>query len=376
MSFLTPRRHILLVGGASGGHFYPLMSIAETLNTQEKPPRLYYAGPEPYDAQELSVHNISFIHIASGKRRRYFSILNYTDIFKTFFGIIEAIIKLYFYYPDVIMSKGGHTSVPIIIAGAFLRIPIIIHESDSVVGRANKIASRYARFIIVAYDETNTLLPQKNVFKLGIPIRKNLLAGPRPEALSALGIDPDRPVLLVIGGSQGAQRINDLILDSLDELLTDFTVLHQTGKEHFELCTLSAETLIPDEERRRHYHPYPFLDGALLNDAYHVAHIVISRAGSNSIYEIALHGKPSIIIPIPEGISHDQRSNAYAYARSGATSVMEEENLTDSLLQSEINRIMQDDALYTKMQEAAKSFAVRDSAERISSVLLEVAHNH
>jgi UDP-N-acetylglucosamine--N-acetylmuramyl-(pentapeptide) pyrophosphoryl-undecaprenol N-acetylglucosamine transferase len=303
-------------------------------------------------------------------------LLNFFDTFKTFSGLIVAIFRLFIIYPDVVMSKGGYTSVPIVLAAAFLRIPIVIHESDSVVGKANRLAAHFARAVIISYPETRTLFMHSNIVHLGIPIRTSLLSAPSLNALTELGVDPDRPVLLILGGSQGAERVNELILDSLDELLGDFSIIHQTGKQNFELCKRVAENLIPDEDRLKHYHPTPFLAGNMLNDAYHVASIVISRAGSNSIYEIALHNKPSILIPIPETVSHDQRTNAYAYARSGATTVMEEGNITDTLLRAEIDRIMQNEDIYTAMSKAAESFAKRDAAQAIGDLLIKTTQEH
>ncbi len=368
---------ILLVGGGTGGHFYPLIGIAEALRHAHIETGLYYAGPDRYDANALSNLAIEYVSVSAGKQRRYTSIRNFFDVFKTFFGLLSALIKLYILYPDVIMSKGGYTSVPVVLAGAFLRIPIVVHESDAVIGRANALAGRFARNVIVAYDEVS-VPPSVSapLIKLGTPVRTALLQNPSANAIAELRVDPNRPIILILGGSQGAERINSLILDSLDELLVDFTIIHQTGTQNFELCKLAAENFIPDEERRQHYHPYPFLEGVILNDAYHLAHIVISRAGSNSIYEIALHGKPSILIPIPESISHDQRSNAYAYARSGGATVMEETNLRDTLLRAEIDRIMQNEELYMTMSKSAQAFANRDSANQIARLLIETAQNH
>jgi UDP-N-acetylglucosamine--N-acetylmuramyl-(pentapeptide) pyrophosphoryl-undecaprenol N-acetylglucosamine transferase len=367
---------ILLVGGGTGGHFYPIVSIAEALNTTPERPRLYYAGPEPYDPDALARESITFVRIWAGKTRRYRSLLNFFDAFKTFFGLIGALMKLFVIYPDLVISKGGYTSVPVVLAAAFLRIPIIVHESDAVIGRANKLGSRFARHVVVSYEETESVLKGKSVLRFGIPIRKALLSPASPDAASSLNIDTTRPVILILGGSQGAERINALILDSLDELLSDFTVIHQTGKANFELCKMSAENLIKDEEQKERYRPTPFLDAETLRDVYHTANIVISRAGSTSIYEIALNGKPSILIPIPEGVSHDQRSNAYAYARSGAATVLEEKNLTDALLRAEIDRIMQDEKLYNGMRDAALAFGIPDSAAKIATLAVAVAKEH
>lgn len=367
---------IVLVGGGTGGHFYPLIALADALHTQEQKPDLYYAGPNKYDADALSASNIAFISIPAGKKRKYWSILNYIDVFKTIFGIFVAIIKLYIVYPDVIVSKGGYTSIPVIIGAVFLRIPIIVHESDAKMGTANRFASRFAHSVIIAYEETGVSLHHPRIYNLGIPVRKALLAPPDPDAIQSLNIDPQRPLILVIGGSQGAERVNRLILDTLDELLPVYSIIHQTGQSNFATISRSVDTLIPNEELRKNYHPIAFLNQHELNNAYHLAQIIISRAGSNSIYEIALHGKPSIIIPIPEEISHDQRTNAYAYARSGAAIVLEEKNFSDTLLQSEIDRIMSDTALYEHMSHTARSFGKPDVAEQMSTLILEIAQHN
>ena len=207
-------------------------------------------------------------------------------------------------------------------------------------------------------------------------MRSALTLPPTRDAIEHLGIDPDRPVVLILGGSQGAERVNNLILDSLDELLRDFTVIHQTGSSHHALCVQTADNLIKDENLRKHYHPFALLDARTLNDAYHIGSIVIARAGSGSIHEIALHAKPSILIPIPEEISHDQRTNAYTYARTGAAVVLEEENLTDGLLRAEIDRIMLDQATYTSMIDAARAFARPNASENIANLLMGIAYEH
>lgn len=367
---------ILLVGGGTGGHFYPLVAIAEALKKLPDGPSLYYAGPDPYDKASLDASQISFVRIGAGKRRRYASFKNFIDLIRSFFGLLFAVIKLYVLYPDAIMSKGGYTSVPVVLAAAFLKIPIVVHESDAVMGRANKIGSKFARAVVLSYEGVSVGESKAETYLLGIPMRSALTLPPARDAIEHLGIDPDRPAILILGGSQGAERVNNLVLDSLDELLRDFTVIHQTGAVHHAVCVQTADNLIKDESMRKHYHPFALLDARTLNDAYHVGSIVVARAGSGSIHEIALHGKPSILIPIPEEISHDQRTNAYTYARTGAAVVLEEENLTDGLLRAEIDRIMLDQGTYTAMTEAAKGFARPNASENIANLLMSIAYEH
>lgn len=375
------RKKIVFVGGGTGGHFYPLIAIAEAIQSEVTQksipaPELYYMGPEEYDTKALSDNAIQYIHCPAGKRRRYHSLLNFFDFFKTWYGLFVALFKLFLIYPDVVMSKGSFTSVPVVVAAWVLRIPIVIHESDATPGRANKLAAHFAQHIAVSYPDTLDTFPHEKTTFTGIPVRRVLTQEVHDLSLQAFGITENLPVILVLGGSQGAERVNKLILETLDELLPRFTIIHQTGKINFQIVSETSKALIKDPELLERYHPVPFIEASDLHVAMLASSIIISRAGSGSIYEIAHHGKPSIVIPIPEEISHDQRTNAYAYARSGATTVMEEKNLTDGLLEAEINRIMNDPHMYKAMSDAALSFGERNAAEKIAHTLLEIGESH
>lgn len=372
------KKRIVLVGGGSGGHFYPLIAVAERLVDHIRAGEdidLIYMGPEPYDAEALFQSDVRFVHCPSGKQRKYFSLLNFLDIFKIIYGFFVAIIKLYMLYPDVILSKGSYTSVPVTVAGFLLRIPIVVHESDTKLGSANKLASKFARYIAISFEEVADHLPKEKVALTGIPIRKQLLTDPI-EPLAQLGLPQDRPLIFVTGGSSGAERLNNLILETLDELLPDFTILHQVGTKHEEKMAQTAASLIQDIDLLEHYFVKGSLDQEDMNLALSAASLVISRAGTGTIYEIAYKGKPAILIPIPEGISHDQTTNAYAYARTGAATVLEEGNLEDGLLQAEIHRIIGDPATYSHMSAQARGFAKSDAAQSISATLLGIANEH
>ncbi len=374
---MSSHTRIMLVGGGSGGHFYPLMSIARELGDSAPSSELYYIGPDPYDDEMLQAHGITFVYCPAGKQRRYSSFLNYLDFFKVIWGSLIALIRLYILYPDVIISKGSYTSVPIILAAAFLHIPIIVHESDTRPGKANALAARFAHNVAISFEDARAYFKNKNVTLTGIPMRRELVAPQQSDAKTLLGIDSDMPIILVLGGSQGAERINQLILDSLDELLERYTIIHQTGKAHFDLTVLSARELISDDVLLERYRPIAFFDNpVVLNDVYHCASLVVSRAGSTSIYEIAAHGKPSILIPIPETISHDQRTNAYAYARTGAATVLEEANLTDSLLTSEIDRIMGNPTDAATMSQKALDFAPLNGATAVAEMAHTIVEEH
>jgi UDP-N-acetylglucosamine--N-acetylmuramyl-(pentapeptide) pyrophosphoryl-undecaprenol N-acetylglucosamine transferase len=370
---------IVLVGGGTGGHFYPLIAIAEALRDRDQAlaqqTELFYMGPDAYNQDALTRLNISFTYCPSGKKRNYFSLLNFLDPFKILYGTFVAIYKLYSLYPDAVMSKGGFTSVPVVIAAYILKIPIVIHESDATPGKANKLAAKFASYIAISYDDTAKFFPVEKTAQTGIPMRKHFFVT-NPNARSLLGVSPDRHVIFVTGGSLGAKRINDLILNSLDELLPRFTIIHQTGESHVSSVSQSAASLIQDTNLLDHYFIHGTMTGEMFAAAQQSATLIISRAGSGTIAEIALNGKPSILIPIPEDISHDQRTNAYAYARSGAAAVIEEKNLTDGLLEAEINRILGDSDVYNAMAVAATGFTQKNAAYTLADTLLGIGNEH
>lgn len=365
--------HILLVGGGTGGHFYPLIAVAEELN-RTYPSKIFYAGPDAYDTGALAKEGIQFMYIPAGKRRKYGSLRNITDSVITFFGFFVALLKLFFHYPDVIFSKGSYTSVPVVLAAAFLRIPIVIHESDTKLGTANTLALRFAHKIFLNHNLENVVKDDTITEIIGIPVRKIFLES--AEKRSSVHTKNAIPTILILGGSQGAERINSLILDSLNELLPSYTIIHQTGASNVERCTREAYALITDQQLRSQYQVVGFLNSEELAHAYQIADIVISRAGSNTMYEIALHAIPAIFIPIPEEISHDQRSNAYSYARSGAGIVIEEANATANLLRSEIDRIMQNAEVYEAITVAAHALVRLDVAQHIVLSLSETVQEH
>lgn len=382
---LHERMKIVFTGGGTGGHFYPLIAIAEamrdlSLSGQILPPRLFYIADRPYDPEALYANDIVFLKAPAGKIRRYFSLQNVTDLFKTFWGIVRCYFILLKLYPDVIISKGGYASVPTVTAANLLRIPVIIHESDAKPGRANILAAKQAYRIAIAFESARTGFPEKaqaKIARLGIPVRKNLIALPeRTSAKATLGLDPLLPVVLIIGGSSGSLRINETVLDALPTLTSFAHVIHQTGKDHFELVRKTAGVIIGKEGHPERYHPYPFLNSETLRNAAASADVVIARAGSGSITEIALWGVPAILIPIPESISHDQRSNAYAYAHTGAAVVLEEANLTPNVLASEARRIATDTTASGAMKAAAKGFANPDAAKAIAEEAFRIALSH
>ena len=375
---------IAFAGGGTGGHFYPLIAIAEAVNDQVKAerliaPRLYYLAPTQFDEQALYENELQYLYIPAGKMRRYRSLANITDWFVTLSGVIAALFALFRIYPDVVISKGGYASVPVTLAARILAIPVIIHESDAKPGRANLLASTWAKSIAISYAGAERFFPAKargKIARTGIPVRKEL-AHLEPEgAKQYLGLDASVPTVLVLGGSSGSERINETLVAALSDLVGVANIIHQTGKANLKQVELVAKVALQDNPHGSRYHPADYLNALTLRRSAGAADLVVSRAGSTAIAEIALWGKPAILIPIPEEVSHDQRANAYAYAELGGAIVLEEGNLTPHLLASEIKRILGDRTLAERMAAAGKSFVDADAAAIIAKEAIGIALSH
>lgn len=371
---------ILFTGGGTGGHFYPIIAVAEEINeiVKEKhllAPELFYVAPHPYNPGLLFEHNITYKKSTAGKLRRYFSILNFFDLFKTGWGVISSLIELYRLYPDVVFGKGGYASFPTLFAAKLLHIPVVIHESDTKPGRVNMWAGKFAEKIAVSYAEAGHYFNPDRVAHTGNPIRKDIAVPITEGARAFLKLEENIPVILFLGGSQGAENINDILVEALPRLVEKYVVIHQTGKKHLEEIRSTAEAVLFNSAHKDRYKPFDYLNALAMRMAAGVSSVVVSRAGS-TIFEIAAWGKPSIIIPIPENISHDQRSNAFAYARSGAGEVIEEVNLTAHILESEIDRLVNNTEEREKMIQATKAFHKSDAARQIAEEIIKIALSH
>lgn len=371
---------IIFTGGGTGGHFYPIIAIAESIQKISKEkhlisPEMYFCSPSPYNQGLLYDHNIQYKKVTAGKIRRYFSFLNFTDFFKTAWGVLSALLDVFDIYPDVIFSKGGYGSFPVVLAARILRIPVFIHESDSTPGRANKWASKFATRIAVSYKEASEDFPKEKVAYTGQPVLEERLEPITNSAGEFFDFDQSIPTIFIIGGSQGAEIINNIVLDILPDLVKNFQIVHQTGQANIEVMKESAAAILLENPNKKRYRPFGYLNSLEMRMASGIATLVISRAGS-TIFEIASWQKPSIIIPINKTVSHDQVRNAFAYAKTGACSVIEEENLKSHILLSEITRIVGNKELYEKMKESARDFFKPGAADTIARELLSIVLSH
>lgn len=371
---------IIFTGGGSGGHFYPLIAVERALRdiaSEEKIADLdiIYAADDPYDLGLLKEDGVRFLKIPAGKIRRYFSIRNIFDPFKTFFGIIKAFWILYLNLPDVIFSKGGYASFPLLFAARLLGVPVIIHETDSIPGRVTRWAAKFAKKIAISYPESIKYFPKDKSALTGNPIRREVIGGTIEMAKEIFGLEEGIPVIFVFGGSQGSMKINESILDILKELLEFSQVIHQTGVGNINEVKKRMSITLETSKFASRYHPSTFLDEEKYKNAYKAATLIIARSGG-SIFEIAAMGVPSILIPLPSSAQDHQRENAYSYARTGAAEVIEEGNLTPHILLREIKLLMADKPRLLKMSEAASAFAKPDAAKRIASEIIRLAIAH
>jgi len=371
---------ILLTGGSTGGHFYPLIAVAESLydrSNQKKiiKPELWYMDSSKYNPRALFDNDIQYVAVPAGKLRRYFSFLNITDLFKTFTGIILALINMWKIYPDVVFGKGGYSSFPPLLAARILGIPVVIHESDSTPGIVNKWAGKFARRVAVSYPDAAQYFDASKVAHTGNPIRREVRIPLTQEAHAQLGLDPHVPTLLILGGSQGSAIINDVVIDSLPTLVEKYQVIHQTGRNNFAEVTRTAGVVLEGNKNSARYKPLDYLNDLTMRLSAGAADLIVSRAGS-TIFEIAAWKKPSIVIPISLAVSHDQTKNAFSYARTGACKVIEEHNLTTHVFIAEIDSLMQNKEEREAMSKHAGTFAHTDSGDKIADVLLEIALEH
>src|SRR3989344_1523384 len=370
---------IFLVGAGSGGHVYPLVAVARELERQSaqsgiKVDIVLMGDSKGFIKKAAEELGRGYIGITTGKWRRYASIDNFVDILKIPIGVLQSLFFLWFYMPDIVFSKVGYDSVPAVIAARILFIPIVIHESDSIPGVSNMWASKFAIKIFTAFDLAVSYFDKNKTEVVGNPIRQSVLNGDRAEALTYFRFNEERPVVLFMGGSQGAGIINEELLLSLVQITRKYQVLHKCGEGNFKHVLAEAESMIKEgqgaygQEIEKNYRVYPFFNEKEMGLAYAVADIIVSRAGAGSIFEIASLGKPAIIVPLKGSASEHQFANASEVAKFGAT-VVEESNLTTNILLGDIETAL---ANKNNTAENLKDFAKPDAAVRIAKTILEM----
>lgn len=375
---------IVLTGGATGGHFYPLIAVAEAIEDASKErtliePQLIYLGPTPFDTATLLEHGIVYRKSPAGPMRRYSSILNVLSVFSTGWGVVKTLFLLFNIYPDVVFSTGGYAAFPTLFAARTLRIPVVIYDADATPGRVSLWASKFARQIGIAHPEAAEHYPAKvrdRIACIGHPIRKEIAQPTKEGGYEFLKLDPNLPTLFVMGGSQGARAINETLVDALPQLVERYNVIHQAGPGNLDDVSKISSVVLHGSRYESHYRVFGLLNTIALRMSAGIANVIIARAGSGTIFEIAAWGIPAILVPIPEDVSHDQTENAFSYARAGGCEVIEQRNLSPHLLVSEIDRLIADTGLQAQMSAAAHQFARPDAARKVANILIETGISH
>ena len=351
-------KRIILTGGGTAGHVTPNIALLPQL--KELGYDIHYIGSKSGIEKDLITGlHIPYHGISSGKLRRYFSLENFTDPFRVLKGFSEAYKIIKTLKPDVIFSKGGFVSVPVVLAGKLCKVPTLIHESDLTPGLANKISIPSATHVCCNFPETLQYLPEGKAVLTGCPIRQELLSGDKDAARAFCKFTSDKPVLLIVGGSLGSVIVNNAVRAILPELLEDFQVIHLCGKDKTDESLSSLEGYIQFEYIQDE-----------LKDLFALADVVISRAGANAICELVALKKPNLLIPLSAKASRgDQILNARSFERQGFSMVLEEESITNEVLLDCIRKLYgQKDTYVAAMNQSSQADSINTVVHLIEKV--------
>jgi len=352
------KKKILFTGGGTAGHVTP--NIALFPHFKDDFDIIYLGSKNGIEKSLVNESKIKYYEISTGKFRRYFSIQNFTDPFKVIKGFIEANNIIKKEKPDIVFSKGGFVSVPVVIAAYFNKIPVVLHESDITPGLANKICIQFCKKVCVTFEECYNKIGSKKAVLTGSPIRDELKNGSRLLGEEFCGFKHKKPTLLLMGGSQGSVKLNSILRESLEEILNKFNVVHLCGKNNLD----------KELNNMQGYRQYEYLKGELPN-IMALADIIVSRAGSNSIFEILALNKPNLLIPLSKKASRgDQILNARSFEKKGYSAVLLEEDLTVERFISSVNETYNNRDFYIKnMNSASNSEGVKKILDVINSIL-------
>ncbi|MEK7536993.1 MAG: UDP-N-acetylglucosamine--N-acetylmuramyl-(pentapeptide) pyrophosphoryl-undecaprenol N-acetylglucosamine transferase [Patescibacteria group bacterium] len=366
---------ILLVGGGTGGHIYPLVAVGRELQklAGEKGINLELMAVADSSSwrSEFESQSIRFKKILAPRLRRVEGgRLNFLAFLAIPFAFIQALWILFVFMPNLVLSKGGFASfIPTFVAMLYF-IPFFIHESDSVPGLVNRLAAKFAKRIFISFENAARYFPVQKTVLSGNPVRENLFNGNKAEAAGFFNFDFGKKTILFLAGSQGAVFINNLLINSLIHLVKDFQIIHQAGINNFELVKKETDIIKNegkgkyDENIEKNYRAYSFLNEEKLKNAFAMSDLVVSRSGS-SIFEIAALAKPSIVIPYPYSAGNHQKGNAAEFAKFGAV-VLEEQNLKPHILIDQIKHLLNNPLVGGEI----KRFARLDAGEVIAGEIL------
>ncbi len=364
---------IFLVGGGTGGPVAPLLAVAEALKELAPKPQFFLVGTKTGIEKKIvesSSLSLTYLTIPAGKWRRYFSLLNFTDIFKTLFGFLKSLRLIHKFKPDVIFGAGSFVQVPMAYAGFILKVPVIIHQQDFRLLLSTSLTAPVAAAVTTTFSYTGknlpegsglfAKLPKSKVFTTGNPVREDILSGSGQAAIKLFKLNKDYPTVLVLGGATGAAKLNQVVLASLSELLKYVQIIHVTG----------ARFKPPKVISHPHYHPFDFL-GPELKHAYAIADLVISRGGMSTITELIHLGKAAILVPLPQS---PQEDNVRLLSLRRSAVAVFEEFLTPELLVDLVRKILWSKELQETLQQNIKRLMPANSATQIAKLLIKFVH--
>lgn len=366
---------ILLTGGGTGGHITPLLAIIAQIKKLDPNIKILYVGRKQDINAYFSDIDVETKSILTGKLRRYFSWLNFTDLIKVFLGTVQSLFIVLINKPNLLFAKGGYVSVPVVLAARVCGVPIIAHESDIIIGLANKISARWAKFIAVGFEPKNYIdISQKKLIFTGNPIRDDFLAivGKTQKSL-VIGkkkIDHKLPILLVTGASTGAHRINELVHAVLPDLLEQITIIHISGRGDYNWLENDQKKLSKVQQNR--YHLYSFLVDEMAR-AMNFADLVVSRSSANLLSELAVLKKSAIIIPLSTSASNHQWHNAKIFERQNAIELIDERKATPADLKEIILETIKDKKKCLKLSENINKFAHPEAALKLAQLIIKEA---
>jgi len=365
---------LLLTGGGTAGHVYPLLSVQEELSRKLKGDRLeilYLGSKGGIEEQILKTKNIPSFFIYSGKWRRYWKkwlpalFLNLKDLILVFVGFFQSFLVITRFRPDIVVAKGGYVTLPVVLAARLCNIPIIVHESDVVVGLSNKLCAKLAQKICVSFPAGFYKgLPKKRIVYTGNPVRREFYLTSKAKQRTRL------PTILITGGSQGSKKINQVIYGILPKLLTFAKVIHLVGVLDFPAAERVKQGLKKDLKKR--YFVYGFLEEEM-PQVMHGADLVVSRAGANTLFEIAASAKPSILIPLKTAASDHQTKNAQIFEKNKAAILVEEDDLNAGFLLKIIRKLLSDKEKLKEMGERARRLSMPKAASKIAEEIIKLS---
>lgn len=372
-------RYVVFTGGGTGGHIVPGLAVAEVFNSDAEYKILWIGAAKGVDRDIVSPSGLEFIGIPAGKLRRYFSFRNFTDLFKIAGGFIKSFFILRKLKPELVFSKGGFVSVPPCAAARLLKIPVITHECDFSPGLATRLNAEFAEKILVSYPKTADFFKpalRSKILCTGNPIRLGFYDASAEKGRQFLNAGTEKPVLLVLGGSLGAEQINGLVFSLIEFLTAHFCVVHQTGAQHAEKAEKIKNGLLKSDScRAENYKPYGFIKSEM-PEVLAAAALVLSRAGANTVWEAAAAGKPMILIPLEKASSRgDQIENAEFFKERGAAEVLCGENAAAEKVQAVLTEFLENPEKLKKTAQAAEALASDKPAVTIARFLKEFLHS-